>query len=106
VEEAVVEAEKYSAVDQQVQHLNHFLFISIICYFFYLSHFFTLPLHQILGSIADDVGEVVVEAAKYPAADQLVQHLRFFYSPQSFFVISISLIFYNVSPSVFWKQCW
>jgi hypothetical protein len=78
VEEAVVEAEKYSAVDQQVQHLSHFLFISIICYFFYLSHFFTLPLHQILGSIADDVGEVVVEAEKYPAADQLVQHLRFF----------------------------
>jgi hypothetical protein len=44
VGEVAVEVEKNPGVDQQVQHLSHFLFISIISYFLYLSHFFTLPI--------------------------------------------------------------
>jgi hypothetical protein len=59
-----------------------FLFISVISYFFYLSHFFTLPLHQVPGSTTGDttgvVGEVVVEAEKYPTAEQQVRHLSHF----------------------------
>jgi hypothetical protein len=31
-----------------------FLFVSVISYFFYLSHFFTLLLHQVLGSTVGD----------------------------------------------------
>jgi hypothetical protein len=42
VEEAV-DAEAESTTEQQVQHLNHFLFISVISYFFYLSHFLHCP---------------------------------------------------------------
>jgi hypothetical protein len=79
--EEAANVETGSAADQQVQHLGHFLFISVI-YFFLSQLFFTLPLHQVLGSTtgdtASDMGEVVVEAKKYPAANQLVQHLCHF----------------------------
>jgi hypothetical protein len=37
--EVVVEVEKYPIVEQQVQHLNHFLSILVIFNDFYLSHF-------------------------------------------------------------------
>jgi hypothetical protein len=51
-------------------------------------------------------GEVVMDAEKDHAADQLVQHLsRLFLHLSHFFVIFISIIFYNASPLVFWKQC-
>jgi hypothetical protein len=40
VGEVLVEVEKNPGADQQVQHLSHFLFISIISYFLYLSNFF------------------------------------------------------------------
>jgi hypothetical protein len=77
--------------------ISHFLF------FFYLRYFFTLPLHQVplssAGDTTDVVGEVVVEAEKYPAAEQQVQHLSHFYLSQSFFMISISVIFYDFSLS-------
>jgi hypothetical protein len=43
VGEVVVEVEKNPGADQQVQHLNHFLFISVISYFLYLSHFLHCP---------------------------------------------------------------
>jgi hypothetical protein len=39
VEEVVLEVEKNPGADQQVQHLSHFLFISVISYFLYLGHF-------------------------------------------------------------------
>jgi hypothetical protein len=105
VEEAI-NVETESAADQQVQHLSHFLFISVISYFFYLSHFFTLPLHQVPGSTTGDttgvVGEVVVEAEKYPAAEQQVRHLsHFFVHISYFFMISISLIFVMFLPQFF-----
>jgi hypothetical protein len=54
VEEVVVEVEKNPGADQQVQHLSHFLFILVISYFLYLSHFFTLPLHQVPQSSVGD----------------------------------------------------
>jgi hypothetical protein len=47
VGEVVGEAEKNVGADQQVQHLSHFLFISVISYFFLSQSFFTLPLHQV-----------------------------------------------------------
>jgi hypothetical protein len=47
VREIVGEAEKNVGVDQQVQHLSHFLFISVISYFFLSQLSFTLPLHQV-----------------------------------------------------------
>jgi hypothetical protein len=50
VGEVVGEAEKYHGVDQQVQRLSHFLLISVISYFLYPTHFFTLPLYQVIGS--------------------------------------------------------
>jgi hypothetical protein len=43
VGEVVVEVEKNPSADQQVQHLSHFLFISVISYFLYLSHFLHCP---------------------------------------------------------------
>jgi hypothetical protein len=43
VGEVVVEVEKNPGGDQQVQHLSHFLFISVISYFLYLSHFLHCP---------------------------------------------------------------
>jgi hypothetical protein len=67
--------------------INRFNTSSIFCsyqsFLFFLSQsFFTLPFHQVPGSTARDitgvVGEVVVEAEKYPAADQHVQHLIHF----------------------------
>jgi hypothetical protein len=54
VGEVVVEVEKNPGADQQVQHLSHFLFISVISYFLYLSYFFTLPLHQVPQSSVSD----------------------------------------------------
>jgi hypothetical protein len=54
VGEVVVDVEKNPSADQQFQHLSHFLFISVISYFLYLSHFFTLPLHQVPRSSAGD----------------------------------------------------
>jgi hypothetical protein len=43
VGEVLVEFEKNPGADQQVQHLSHFLFISIISYFLYLSQFLHWP---------------------------------------------------------------
>jgi hypothetical protein len=43
VGEVAVEVEKNPGADQQVQHLSHFLFISVISYFLYLSHFLHCP---------------------------------------------------------------
>jgi hypothetical protein len=39
VGEVTVEVEKNPGADQHVQHLSHFLFISVISNFLYLSHF-------------------------------------------------------------------
>jgi hypothetical protein len=50
--EVAGEAEKNAGANQQVQHLSHFLFISVISYVFYLGHFFTLTLHQVPQSSA------------------------------------------------------
>jgi hypothetical protein len=49
--EVVGEAEKNVGADQQVQHLNHFLFISIISYFFYLNHFLHCPSIRFLKAV-------------------------------------------------------
>jgi hypothetical protein len=77
-----------------------FLFMSVISLFFLSLSFFTLLFHQVLGS-------TVGGTAGGSTADQLVKHLsHFFVHLSHFFVIFISVIFYNVSPSVFWKQCW
>jgi hypothetical protein len=54
VGEVAVEVEKNLGADQQVQHLSHFLFISVISYFFISQSFFTLPLHQIPQSSVGD----------------------------------------------------
>jgi hypothetical protein len=43
VGEVAVEVEKNPGANQQVQHLSHFLFISVISYFLYLSHFLHCP---------------------------------------------------------------
>jgi hypothetical protein len=43
--EEAVNAEAEFAVDQHVQHLSHFLFISAISYFFSISVIFALPFH-------------------------------------------------------------
>jgi hypothetical protein len=51
----VGEAEKYPGADQQVQQLSHFfIHISHFLFFFLSQSFFTLPLRQVLGSIAGD----------------------------------------------------
>jgi hypothetical protein len=50
----VEKAEKNAGADQQVQHLRHFLFISVISYFFPFQPFFTWPLHQVTRSSAGD----------------------------------------------------
>jgi hypothetical protein len=107
--EKAANVETESAPDQQVQHLSHFLFISVTSFFLSLL-FFTLLLHQVLGSTVGDtaggsIGEVVVDALKDSIADQLIQHLNHFFHLSHFFVIFI-YHFYNVSPSIFWKQCW
>jgi hypothetical protein len=65
--EEAVNAETKSAVDQQVQHLNHFCSYQSFLIFLYLSYFlffvsqsfFTLPLHQVPGSTASDTTGVV-----------------------------------------------
>jgi hypothetical protein len=44
VGEVVEEAENNVAADQQVQHLSHFLFISVISYFFISIIFYIAPL--------------------------------------------------------------
>jgi hypothetical protein len=84
VEEVVGEAEKNASADQQVMGEAIFCSYQSFLIFFYLKHFFTLPLHQVRLSSAGDttnvVGEVVVEAKKYPAAEQQVQHLNHFLS--------------------------
>jgi hypothetical protein len=54
VGEVAVEVEKNPGADQQVHHLNHFLFILVISYFLYLSHFFTLLLYHVPWSSAGD----------------------------------------------------
>jgi hypothetical protein len=74
VGEVVGEAEKNVGSDQQVQHLSHF-FVHISHFLFFLSQsFFTLPLHQVprssAGDTTDVMGEVMVEAEKYSAAEQ------------------------------------
>jgi hypothetical protein len=76
--------------------INRFNISTIFCsyqpflVFLYLSHFFTLPLYQVPRSTAGDttgvVGEVVVEAKKYPVADQLVQQLSHFFVHLSHFL--------------------
>jgi hypothetical protein len=50
VREVVEEAENNVGVDQQVQHLSHFLFISVIS-FFYLSHFLHYPSIRFLEAV-------------------------------------------------------
>jgi hypothetical protein len=51
VGEVVVEVEKNPGADQQVQHLSRFLFISVISYFLYLSHFLHCPSIRFLEAV-------------------------------------------------------
>jgi hypothetical protein len=77
-----------------------FLFMSAISLFFLSLLFFTLLFHQVPRSTMGDT-------TGGSSVDQLVNHLsHFFVHLSHFFVIFISVIFYNVSSSIFWKQCW
>jgi hypothetical protein len=75
VAEKETNAEIESAADQQVQHLRHFLFMSVISFSFFLFlSFFTLLFNQVLTIGDIDSG----------SADQQVQHLSHFLSCQLF----------------------
>jgi hypothetical protein len=73
VAEKAANAEIKSAADQEVQHLRHFLFMSVIS--FSISLFFTLLFNQVLTIGDIDSGS---------AADQQVEHLSHFLSCQLF----------------------
>jgi hypothetical protein len=118
VGEEAANVERESAVDQQVQHLNHFLFISVISLFLSLP-FFIMILPRLIasnagdtqtelpeGAMADAMGEEELNVEKESSEDEQVQHLIHFCASQSFICFFISAIFYNVSPSGFWKHCW
>jgi hypothetical protein len=51
VGEVVLEVKKNPGVDQYVPHLSHFLFISVISYFLYLSHFLHCPSIKFLEAV-------------------------------------------------------
>jgi hypothetical protein len=96
VAQKAANAEIESAADQQVQHLRHFLFMSVIS--FSISLFF---LHCF--SIRFLLLEILIVV---PLQTNRLSTSAIFYHVSYFFVFSISVIFYIVFPSGSWKHSW